>query len=155
MEQKFTQQQVQIQKQVQVQNLTPQQLLLVKLTEMSVNELEERVEKELLENSALEESNVTDTEDKATEEDTNDIFSEEKDEEEMSGRDSEYDERRNDYATEDDTPDYLLQSAYNSEEPAYVSFGMQESFYENLKIATGCCVRVWTLYITNWPLMRV
>ena len=137
MEQKFTQQQVQIQKQVQVQNLTPQQLLLVKLTEMSVNELEERVEKELLENSALEESNVTDTEDKATEEDTNVIFSEEKDEEDMSGRDSEYDERRNDYATEDDTPDYLLQSAYNSEEPAYVSFGMQESFYENLKNQIG------------------
>jgi len=137
MEQKFTQQQVQIQKQVQVQNLTPQQLLLVRLTEMSVNELEERVEKELLENSALEESNATDTEDRTAEDEPSDILSEEKDDAEMPDRNSEYDERRNDYATEDDTPDYLLQSAYNNEEPVVVSFGMQESFYENLKNQIG------------------
>ena len=140
MEQHFSQDQIQVQKQVQVQTLTPQQLLLVKLTEMPVNELEMRVEKEMLENSALEEGAPEQMGDSSPEEDaySEDYAGGDDDGmEETDSGSSEYDERRNDYASDDDTPDYLLQSSYGKEEPVYVSFGEQESFYESLRLQIG------------------
>ena len=45
----------QIQKQQQIQTLSPQQVLAVKLLELPTIELEERVKAELLDNPALEE----------------------------------------------------------------------------------------------------
>ena len=45
----------QIQKQQQIQTLSPQQVLAVKLLELPTVELEERVKAELLDNPALEE----------------------------------------------------------------------------------------------------
>ncbi len=138
MEQKFTQYQVQTQKQVQTQNLTPQQLLLVKLTEMSVDELEKRVEEELIQNTALDVS-PEETEDKNSEEREEDSqeFSndDENDSEDM--EQNEFDDLRKDYADDDDTPDYLLQSTYNKEEPTLLPTSSPESFYENLKNQIG------------------
>ncbi len=136
MEQKFSQNQVQTQGQVQTQVMTPQQLLLVKLTEMSVNELESCVEKELYENSALEESPSGETETSSKEENyaEEDSSSEESPEAYM---EKEYDERRQDYANDDDVPDNLLPSSFDNKEQIFIPYGEHISFYEKLKGQIG------------------
>ena len=48
----------QIQKQQQVQTLSPQQVLVVKMLELPAVELEERVRAEVLDNPALEEGQI-------------------------------------------------------------------------------------------------
>ena len=112
MEQRFSQvqTQTQTQSQVQTQVMSPQQLLLVKLTEMPVSELETYVEKELIENPALEE-NSSDAVDNTEESSYKDGL------EESEGRmESEYELRSKDYATEDDVPDYLQQGNESQQE---------------------------------------
>lgn len=135
MEQKFSQNQVQTQEQVQAQVMTPQQLLLVKLTELSVNELESYVEKELYENSALEvPQGETDTsakeenypEEENSLEDPSESYSE-----------KEYEERSKDYANEDDVPDNLLPSSLDTKEQMFIPYGEHISFYEKLKGQIG------------------
>ena len=133
MEQRFSQvqTQTQTQSQVQTQVMSPQQLLLVKLTEMPVSELETYVEKELIENPALEE-NSSDAVDNTEESSYKDGL------EESEGRmESEYELRSKDYATEDDVPDYLQQGNESQQEQSYMPYGAQESFYENLKSQIG------------------
>ena len=46
--------QIQIQEQQQLQTLSPQQIMVVKLLELSKQELEERIRAEVLDNPALE-----------------------------------------------------------------------------------------------------
>lgn len=133
MEQRFSQvqTQTQTQSQVQTQVMSPQQLLLVKLTEMPVSELETYVEKELIENPALEE-NSSDAVDNTEESSYKDGL------EESEGRmESEYELRSKDYASEDDVPDYLQQGNESQQEQSYMPYGAQESFYENLKSQIG------------------
>lgn len=119
--------QIQSQVQQQVQTLSPQQILVVKLLELPALELEDRIHAELLENPALEESREdTATDDLAgtSEQESNDSV--------------EYDANA-DYLTEDDIPDYKLQDNNKSRKAAVdeIPFSEATSFYELLKEQLG------------------
>ncbi|NDV60049.1 RNA polymerase factor sigma-54 [Bacteroides sp. 519] len=118
--------QIQTQAQQQVQTLSPQQILVVKLLELPALELEDRIHAELLENPALEEGK---------EESADTIESTEL--EETTG-DTDYD-ALNDYLTEDDIPDYKLQDNNRSkdEKTEEIPFSDSTSFYEILKNQLG------------------
>lgn len=118
--------QIQSQVQQQVQTLSPQQILVVKLLELPAVELEDRVHAELLENPALEEGKEENTADELA---TN---------EENYGEEAEYDSL-SDYLTEDDIPDYKLQERnYSKDEKAEeIPFSDTTSFYELLKEQLG------------------
>ena len=87
----------------QVQTLSPQQILAVKLLELPTVELEERIHSELLDNPALEEGKEHTEEAEGHEDDYP------ADENEESGTDYNDDLSLGDYRTEDDIPDYKLQ----------------------------------------------
>lgn len=115
--------QVQSQVQQQIQTLSPQQILAVKLLELPAVELEDRIHAELLENPALEEGNddtATDDLSVGSDSDSNDSV--------------EYD-ALNDYLNEDDIPDYKLQDNNKSRKAAVdeIPFSEATSFYELLK----------------------
>ena len=121
--------QIQEQAQQQVQTLSPQQVLVVKLLELPTVELEERVHAEVLDNPALEEgrepSDVAenDAEEYPTDPDAdpNTNYNE--------------DTSLGDYRNEDDIPDYKLQENNRSrgETPEEIPFSDNLSFYETLK----------------------
>ena len=119
----------QIQKQQQVQTLSPQQILVVKLLELPTLELEERIHSELLDNPALEEGK----EPSEDHEDHEDNFATDEDGEPNS--DYGEDLSLGDYRTEDDIPDYKLQENNRSkgETPEEIPFSDNVSFYETLK----------------------
>ena len=115
--------QIQSQVQQQVQTLSPQQILVVKLLELPALELEDRVHAELLENPALEEDREDASPDDlpaAGEQDSNDSI--------------EYD-AKDDYLTEDDIPDYKLQDNNQPRKAVIeeIPFSEAVSFYELLK----------------------
>ena len=121
--------QVQTQAQQQVQTLSPQQILAVKLLELPTVEFEERIHAELLDNPALEEGKEQTSEDDAHEDlDFND---------ENESDESEYNQDLSlgDYRTEDDIPDYRLQENNRSkdEKAEDIPFSDSISFYETLK----------------------
>lgn len=124
--------QIQSQTQQQVQTLSPQQILVVKLLELPAVEMEDRVHAELLENPALEEGK----EENNPESSEQDAGLEEglaSDEEA-----NEYDSL-GDYLTEDDIPDYKLQENNRSkdEKAEDIPFSDSTSFYEILKEQLG------------------
>ncbi len=115
--------QLQAQAQQQVQTLSPQQILAVKLLELPVMELEERIHSEILDNPALEEGKETtdNTDDENVfDEETQDYPNE--------------DIILGDYRTEDDIPDYKLQEHNRSrgETAEEIPFSDIISFYEIL-----------------------
>lgn len=114
--------QVQSQVQQQVQTLSPQQILVVKLLELPAVELEDRIHAELLENPALEEGHEDSPGDELS------------GTSEQENNDGEYD-ATNDYLTEDDIPDYKLQDNNQSRKAAVdeIPFSEATSFYELLK----------------------
>ncbi len=116
--------QTQSQVQQQMQTLSPQQILVVKLLELPTVELEDRVRAELLENPALEEGKEEKLTDEAP---TAEVQDNEADT-------NEYDSL-NDYLTEDDIPDYKLQENNRSkgEQAEEIPFSDVVSFYEILK----------------------
>lgn len=123
--------QSQVQTQQQVQTLSPQQILAVKLLELPTVELEDRVHTELLENPALEEGReepAEDTESAETEDHDGDA----------DGGDMEYN-ALDDYRDADDIPDYKLQDHNRSHEERAeeIPFSEATSFYENLKAQLG------------------
>lgn len=122
--------QVQSQAQQQIQTLSPQQILVVKLLELPAVELEDRVRAEILENPALEEG--------VQEGDTSDDFPEEYGDE-ASNADSNEDLSLGDYMTEDDIPDYKLQDNNRSkgDQAEDIPFSDAISFYEILKEQLG------------------
>lgn len=120
--------QTQTQQQTQTQTLTPQQLLVVHLLEMPVGDLEQRVENELMDNEALEPADHPDAE-------TEDRTDTPEGEEGMSS--SEADDRLADYASDDDTPDYLLRQTRDSSEPREVPYGESISSFERLQAQIG------------------
>ena len=123
----------QIQKQQQVQTLSPQQVLAVKLLELPVVELEERVRAEMLDNPALEEGEASATEAEMAE----DSYGEEAQEDEGATITSE-DLEMGDYRTEDDIPDYKLHEKKNpATQVEEIPFSDAVSFYENLKEQLG------------------
>ena len=121
--------QIQSQAQQQIQTLSPQQVLLVKLLELPTVELEERVHAEILDNPALEEGRDPSeiAEDQANEYPTDpDADPETNYNEDVS---------LGDYRTEDDIPDYKLQENNRSrgETPEEIPLSDNVSFYETLK----------------------
>ncbi|MBP9637320.1 MAG: hypothetical protein KBD97_03035, partial [Bacteroidaceae bacterium] len=84
--------QIQVQSQQQIQTLSPQQILLVKLLELPEVEFEERVRAELQDNPALE-ATTPETEEAHDTSAENDVLA--------------------DYRTEDDIPDYYQPRATN------------------------------------------
>lgn len=117
--------QIQSQAQQQIQTLSPQQILVVKLLELPALELEDRIHAELLENPALEEGT----------EETSDEYSDAGNEEEGADNDANEYDSLNDYLTEDDIPDYKLQENNRSrnEQAEDIPFSDSTSFYETLK----------------------
>lgn len=120
----------QIQSQQQIQTLSPQQILAVKLLELPAVELEDRIRAELLENPALEEGH----EDSENEEefDGNNLDND-------NASDTEEDYSMGDYLTEDDIPDYKLQenSNFKKGRAEEIPFSETASFYEKLKEQLG------------------
>ncbi|KAA6324140.1 RNA polymerase sigma-54 factor [termite gut metagenome] len=118
--------QKQFQTQQQIQTLSPQQILVVKLLELPTVELEDKIRAELLENPALEKIEN----ESPTESNSDDDGIPENNED--SG--TEYDSL-NDYLTEDDIPDYKLQENNHSKEGkvADIPFSDTTSFYELLQ----------------------
>lgn len=116
--------QIQIQDQQQIQTLSPQQILVVKLLELSKQELEERIHAEVLDNPALE------TEPNPTEAEEKDDFPEDNE-----GRSDVDDMSLGDYANEDDIPDYKLEEHNRSrgERVEEIPFSDTDSFYDVLK----------------------
>lgn len=119
---------VQSQQLTQTQTLTPQQLMVVRLLELPVTELAERVENELLENAALEESSEAGDPDSGTE-DTADTAGDD----EYAGTAPETADALGDYLTSDDVPDYLLARADAEREQRDAPMGSNVSFYERLR----------------------
>ena len=119
--------QIQSQAQQQVQTLSPQQILVVKLLELPAVELEDRIHAELLENPALEEGK----EENATDDEYSDTDNAE---DGMDSDANDYDSL-SDYLTEDDIPDYKLQENNRSkdEQAEDIPFSDSTSFYEILK----------------------
>lgn len=117
----------QTQVQQQIQTLSPQQILAVKLLELPTVELEERIHAELLDNPALEEGKESSAE--AEEQDSYLDGDAERD------SDSSEDLSLGDYRTEDDIPDYKLQENNRSkgETAEEIPFSDSISFYETLK----------------------
>lgn len=118
MKQENIQSQQTVQQMVQQQNLTALQVTAVRLTEMSLEALEHRVENECLENPWLEK----DTSNVEQESQMQDAVQQDMDE-----------DRRNDYRTDDDVPDYLLRSHNGDNIPENVEYGDSLSFFDLLK----------------------
>ncbi len=127
-----TSRQIQFQGQQQVQALSPQQILAVKLLELPALELEDRVRAELLENPALEEKHESD----GADEEYGGSQQVDEDGEKM---EAEEDLSLGDYRTEDDIPDYKLQENNSSkgEKAEEIPFSDSVSFYEILKQQLG------------------
>ena len=125
---KQTSRQTQAQIQRQIQTLSPQQIMLVKLIELPTLELEERVRAELLENPALEEGREeTNHEDRLDENESTDH-----------SESIEYDALK-DYLTEDDIPDYKLKESKQiySDPLEEIPFADSTSFYDILQTQLG------------------
>lgn len=115
----------------QTQSLTPQQLQVVRMLEMPVSELEECIHTELLENAAL----VTkdDDLDSDNEGDGGDDLSMD------SNPAEEHDTSLDDYSSEDDTPDWLLERSSNqsAQQEQEIPFSESNTFYEELDRQIG------------------
>lgn len=117
----------------QTQSLTPQQLQVVRMLEMPVSELEECIHTELLDNAAL----VTKDDDLDSNTDSElesgDDLSMDSDPSTI--RDSSLD----DYSSEDDTPDWLLERTFNQsmQQEQEIPFSENNTFYEELDKQIG------------------
>lgn len=111
--------QIQTQAQKQVQTLSPQQILVVKLLELPTLEFEERIHAELLENPALDEGKELTPEEEEYANETEESV--------------DYD-ALDDYLTEDDIPDYKLKENNYSKDnqPEDIPFADTTSFYDIL-----------------------
>src|SRR5437016_6456773 len=94
------------------QKLSPQQIQLMKLLQIPVATLEQRIKEEIQENPALEEGTeeIEDEEYKTDEEE--EISGSEEDDEKISEREEEI--SIDDYLTDDDTPDYKMSASNTS-----------------------------------------
>lgn len=129
MSQKIIQTQQQTQAQVQTQIMTPQQMMLVKLLELPVDALQQRVENECLENPWLERAdNGSDNGEGTT---SDDGYNGEQNGESASSSSS--DDEAYDYRTEDDIPDYLLQTRNSEGKGENIEYGDTLSFYDKMK----------------------
>ncbi|HXK75208.1 MAG TPA: RNA polymerase factor sigma-54 [Bacteroidaceae bacterium] len=128
--------QTQTQTTAQTQTLAPQQILTVKLIELPIVEMEQRVRDELLDNPALEEARDNDEEEKSN--DKSQEKNEEDTENELIEPSTEdilgTDDVLADYLTEDDIPDYRLNELgrQHDEERQDIPYSEGTSFLEYL-----------------------
>lgn len=138
-----------------LQRLSPQQIQLIKMLEIPIMELEQRIKKELEENPALEEGE--DEDEIISVSDDEDLDFNDDDEEHLSSDDSiesnddtevssskEDDFSYEDYISEEDkeqdeTPYYMLQTNNNSNDNEHREFifSNQDSFIDNLIVQVG------------------
>ena len=122
----------------QVQTLSPQQVLQVKLLELPVGELEQRVNNELLDNGALEEDvdaqhdEAEESQESAFEDDGQSSSSDHNADLSDEFRTPEQQRAIDDYFSPDDVPDYLWQSK-GATRPETMEWGDTTSFYEQMK----------------------
>ena len=106
------------------QKLSPQQIQLMKLIQLSTQEFEQKLSREIEENPALDNTN-------AEEKESDEIF-ESEDFENDSKENEEFD--INDYLSDDDIPDYKLRANnYSDEEEKDIPFTSGTSFNQFLK----------------------
>jgi len=122
---------IQIQSQQQLQTLSPQQILVVKLLELPTVELEDRIHSEVLENPALEEGPVSENSDEMEGEISSD--------EDSGGGESAEDLMLGDYSNDDEIPDYKVRSDVErtSSRAEDIPFSDAVSFYDILKEQLG------------------
>ncbi len=122
---------IQIQSQQQLQTLSPQQILVVKLLELPTVELEDRIHSEVLENPALEEG--------GSDEHSDDADSENSSDEDSGGGESAEDLMLGDYSNDDDIPDYKIRSDVDATPTRAedIPFSDAVSFYDILKEQLG------------------
>ncbi len=101
------------------QGLSPIQIQTIKLLELPIQELEQRIQKELEENPVLEESTETDESD------------------DLSSKNVSFSE----YTSDDQPPSYKLYVNNQSKDlkPQYNTFSVRESFQQNLENQLGYC----------------
>ena len=122
---------IQIQSQQQLQTLSPQQILVVKLLELPTVELEDRIHSEVLENPALEEGSVGESSDERESEISSD--------EDSGGGESAEDLILGDYSNDDEIPDYKVRSDVDRtvSRAEDIPFSDAVSFYDILKEQLG------------------
>lgn len=122
---------IQIQSQQQLQTLSPQQILVVKLLELPTVELEDRIHSEVLENPALEEG--------GSDEHSDDADSENSSDEDSGGGESAEDLMLGDYSNDDEIPDYKIRSDVDATPTRAedIPFSDAVSFYDILKEQLG------------------
>lgn len=146
----MAQKNIQTQTLQQTQTLSPQQVLLVRLLEMPVSELEQRVQNEMMENGALEESDTrNDGDDFYYGDDTGETDTKEDDTLAPAGLDTysdtpfsptaEFSQALGDYRSADDVPDYLLKGESGRQTPESIEYSDTASFYEQMKEQMGEC----------------
>lgn len=114
---KSTQIQIQGQQMLQTQSLSPLQILIARLLQLTTVEMEERVRGEVIDNPALE---------SAPQDEENVGYNEE------SGHETNEDLIKGDYSSEDDIPDYKLNGLPQSAEQQAFSYASTQSFYDYL-----------------------
>ncbi len=129
--------QTQAQQQAQLQKLSPQQLLQVKLLELPVNELEQRINIEMDDNPALESRGMTDDENDAPKEHSeNDDFEDYGSNIEQEDRQSALNEALENMSKDDEMPVFNGGNGEQSDLNEFV-FGEYTSFYDELKEQVG------------------
>lgn len=118
--------------QTQQQNLSAQQVIAVRLTELSLEALEQRVENECMENPWLEKESLPAEEIPMS--DDQDSTQEGEGGWDNSGG---MDDMKRDYRSEDDIPEYLLQTRNESEVTGRMEYGGSQTFYDMLMSQVG------------------
>lgn len=136
---------VQTQSLQQTQTLSPQQVLQVRLLEMPVSELEQRVKNELIENGALEESDsYPDADEGYAAEGTDDAADTgdagmEAYSDLVSSPSKELKDALGDYRNSDEVPDYLLRNYNTATTLETIEYSDTISFYEQMKEQMNEC----------------
>lgn len=138
---------IQTQSLQQTQTLSPQQVLQVRLLEMPVSELEQRVKNEIIENGALEESDhykdsddsyASDSESQDEAYDSGDTGMEAYSDL-ISSPSKELKDALGDYRNSDEVPDYLLKNYPQNDTMETIDYGDTISFYEQMKEQMNEC----------------
>lgn len=136
---------IQTQSLQQTQTLSPQQVLQVRLLEMPVSELEQRVKNEIIENGALEEGDHSaDTDDSYTADAGEDSYESadggmEAYSDLVSSPSKELKDALGDYRNSDEVPDYLLKNYPTSHTMETIEYSDTISFYEQMKEQMNEC----------------
>lgn len=131
----------------QTQTLSPQQVLQVRLLEMPVSELEQRVKNEIIENGALEEGDRSaDAEDAYNDGAQDDAYEAEGGDADLNAfshlvasPSKELKDALGDYRSSDEVPDYLLNNYQQKDSMETIEYSDTISFYEQMKEQMSEC----------------